>query len=313
MYGGTVGLLPPEAFVPQQPARSPRVPRARLWLAVLLAFWLVGPARAQEAQPPQGTPEGTLSFARALLRQGDSFRAATEYQRFLYHFADHPEAPAAWEGLGRALALAGRYDEAGAAFRPLLQSQATLAQTEVRRLFGAALYQGGRYAEAVRALLGDGAEPTDEAAAVLGTLAHLRGETAQPLPPGGRPDLALAYQALPRKSPGLAATLSAVLPGAGHLYCDRPRDGLVSLLLNGVFLWGTYAAVEREQWTLAGILGVFELGWYSGNVVSAANAAHQWNRREQGRFLRQWEGVALPEWQLVAGGGSLGGALSWRW
>ncbi|HSH71097.1 MAG TPA: hypothetical protein VK997_14345, partial [Deferrisomatales bacterium] len=100
---------------------------------------------------------------------------------------------------------------------------------------------------------------------------------------------------------------------AGHLYCDRPRDGMVSLVLNGVFLWGTYAAVQQEQWALAGILGFFELGWYSGNIVSAANAAHKWNRREQGRFLREWEGGFLPQWNLALLDGGFGGALSWRW
>jgi hypothetical protein len=55
---------------------------------------------------------------------------------------------------------------------------------------------------------------------------------------------------------------------------------------------------------MAGILGFFELGWYSGNIVSSANAAHKWNRREQGRFLRDWEGSALPQWRLVLGGDS---------
>ncbi|MDF1553106.1 MAG: tetratricopeptide repeat protein [Deferrisomatales bacterium] len=292
--------------------RSPSAPFPRL-LPVLLALWLAGSAAAQQPLAP-GTPAGTLSFARALLREGDSFRAATEYQRFLHHFPDDPAAATAREGLGRAFASAGRFDEAAAVFRQSLAESPGPDAPQARWLFGAALYQGGRYAEAASALLaGSPGGELEEAATVLGTLSLLRGEGDKPLPGAARADLAAAYRDLPRKSPGLAGTLSALLPGAGHLYCDRPRDGMVSLVLNGVFLWGTYAAVQQEQWALAGILGFFELGWYSGNIVSASNAAHKWNRREQGRFLREWEGGFLPQWNLALLDGGLGGALSWRW
>ena len=301
----------PQAGPSQNRPRHSVAPLPRL-LAVLLVLWLAGTAAAQQPPAP-GTPAGTLSFARTLLRGGDSFRAATEYQRFLYHFPGHPEDATAREGLGRAFATAGRFDEAAAAFRQLLQAGPGPTTPKDRWLFGSALYQGGRYAEAASALLGDPGGAAEEATAVLGTLAHLRGKADKPLPSGGRPDLAAAYRDLPRKSPGLAGTLSAMLPGAGHLYCDRPRDGVVSLVLNGVFLWGTYAAIQEEQWALAGILGFFELGWYSGNIVSSANAAHKWNRREQGRFLREWEGVALPQWNLAVLDRGLGGALSWHW
>lgn len=279
---------------------------------MLLALGLAGTAAAQQPPAP-GTPEGTLSFARTLLQGGDSFRAATEYQRFLHHFPDHPESLTAREGLGRAFATAGRFEEAAEVFRGLLRAAPGSTPPPARWLFGAALYQGGRYPEAVAALLGDPGGERDASVALLGTLAHLRDDPGGPLPAGGLPDLAAAYRELPSKSPPLAGTLSAVLPGAGHLYCGRPRDAMVSLVLNGVFLWGTYAAVQQEQWALAGILGFFELGWYSGNIVSSVNAAHKWNRREQGRFLRKWEGGALPRWNLTVLDRGLGGALGWRW
>jgi tetratricopeptide (TPR) repeat protein len=279
---------------------------------VLLALGLAGNAAAQQPPAP-GTPEGTLSFARTLLQSGDSFRAATEYQRFLHHFPDHPEALTAREGLGRAFATAGRFEEAAEVFRGVLRAAPGSTPPPARWLFGAALYQSGRYPEAVAALLGDTGGERDASEALLGTLAHLRDDPDGPLPAGGLPDLAAAYRELPSKSPKMAGTLSAVLPGAGHLYCGRPRDAMVSLVLNGAFLWGTYAAVQQEQWALAGILGFFELGWYSGNIVSSVNAAHKWNRREQGRFLRKWEEGALPRWNLTLLDRGLGGALSWRW
>ncbi len=258
--------------------------------------------------PPPATPDGILSFANALLRSGESFRAVTEYQRYLHHFPDGPDADRAVEGLGRAYAAAGRWGEAAAAFRDLVRRRPS--QGEPRLLLGTALYRAGRHGEAAAVLFG--APRPSEEAAVLGTLALLRQAPDPDLPPAGRADLADAFRSLPRKSPAVAGTL-AILPGAGHLYVGRPRDAAVAFGLNALFLWGTVASVQREQWAVAGVLGLFELGWYSGNIVSAVNGAHKWNRREEGRFFRRWEETAVPRWGVVALPGGGGAVASWRW
>ncbi len=272
-----------------------------------VAAALAALAAAAEPPPPPATPAGILSFADALLRSGESYRAATEYQRYLHHFPDGPGANRAVEGLGRAYATAGRWDAAAAAFRDLVGRRP--GDGGPRLLLGTALYRAGRYGEAAAVLFGD--DPSGEAA-VLGTLALLRQSPEPDLPPAGRADLAGAFRALPRKSPAVAGTL-AILPGAGHLYVGRPRDAAVAFVLNGAFLWGTVAAVRNEQWAVAGVLGLFELGWYSGNIASAINAAHKWNRREEGRFFRRWEEAAAPRWDLVVLPGGGGAQVSWRW
>jgi len=275
---------------------------AALLLCLILALGTGLPAAAAPPAPP-ADPAGVLSFADALLGGGESFRAATEYLRFLYHFGDRPEAAHALKGLGQAYAQAGRWDDAAAAFRRLPPD------TESRWLLGSALYRGERYAEAARVLLTPGAETE---ATTLGSLALLRsgaGEDAGV----ARADLADQYRALPRKSPGLAGSLAAVIPGAGHLYADRPRDAAISFVLNAAFLWGTVEAVRQQEWALAGVLGFFELGWYSGNVASAINGAHKWNRREEGRFFRSREEGSLPRWGLVLGPRTVGAALAWAW
>lgn len=291
------------------------LPRAALALLLALAAAPAGAGRDPGAPPaPRAArAEGFLSFADALLAAGESFRAATEYLRLLHHFPDSPEAGRALEGLGRAYAQAGRWDEAAGAFWRLAEAGAQgvegIEVTEARWLLGSALYRGERYEDAARVLLVPDAEP---AAVALGTLALLRaGKTSQAK--AVRPGLAADYTALPRKHPATAGTLAAVLPGAGHLYADRPRDATVAFLLNAAFLWGTYEAVRREQWALAGVLGLFELGWYSGNVVSAVNAAHKWNRREEGRFFRTREEGVLPRWGLLLGPGAAGAVLAWGW
>jgi len=280
--------------------------RARLFLWTALFLCLAGQAPA-ETVPPPATPEGVLSFAQALLRSGESFRAVTEYLRFLHHYPDHPEVPTAVEGLGSAYAQAGRWDEAVSAFFRLSE----LAPGDrSRRMLGSALYRARRYPESAQVLLGSGPREADS---TLGTLAALRAGAPDPLPRSARADVADEYRGLEKKSPALAGTLSAALPGAGHLYADRPRDAAVSFVVNGLFLWGTYEAVRKEEWALAGVLGLFELGWYTGNIVSAVNAAHKWNQREEGRFFERWEAGALPQWGLVLAPSAAGVALAWRW
>lgn len=282
-------------------------PRA-LFLALLLL--VAGLARAEETSPsppPPASAAGILSFADDLLSGGDGFRAATEYLRLLHHYPESPEAAPALTGLGKAYAQAGRWDDAVNVFGQLL---ARRPGPESRLLLGSALYKGGHYGRAATVLL---APEGGEAGATLGTLAALRAGMLESLPAGARKEIAEAYGTLPRKSPGLAGTLSALLPGAGHLYCDRPRDALVSFLLNGAFILGTFEAAKRSEWAVAGILGAFELGWYTGNIVSSVNAAHKWNRREESRFFERYESSSLPSLTLFATPSGPGLALLSRW
>ena len=91
---------------------------------------------------------------------------------------------------------------------------------------------------------------------------------------------------LPRKSPALAGTLAAVLPGAGHLYAERPRDALVSFLLNGSFIWAAVELFRNNNNVAGGIVAFFELGWYGGNIYSAVSSAHKYNKRIEDEYLQ---------------------------
>jgi hypothetical protein len=94
---------------------------------------------------------------------------------------------------------------------------------------------------------------------------------------------------IPQKSPETAGVLAAVLPGSGHLYCERYRDAVIALLLNGVFIWGMVEAFQHENYVVGGILTFFELGWYSGNIYSAVGSAQKYNRRKKQEYLDSLE------------------------
>jgi len=81
------------------------------------------------------------------------------------------------------------------------------------------------------------------------------------------------------------AGLLAIIPGAGHLYCERNKDALISFLLNGAMIYAAYEAFDHDLDVIGGIITFFELGFYSGNIYSAVSSAHKYNRDEKSKFL----------------------------
>jgi hypothetical protein len=92
-----------------------------------------------------------------------------------------------------------------------------------------------------------------------------------------RPDFAL-------KSPAAAAVLSAILPGAGHLYAGNPLSAFGSFILNGSFIALTAYGIHQKNYILAGIAGFFEIGWYSGNIASAYQEARLVNLKAERQY-----------------------------
>jgi tetratricopeptide (TPR) repeat protein len=87
-----------------------------------------------------------------------------------------------------------------------------------------------------------------------------------------------------RKNPTVAGFLS-IVPGAGHLYCERGKDALISFILNGAMIFAAYEAFDKDLNGIGGVISFLELGFYSGNIYSAVSSAHKYNRDEQRRFL----------------------------
>ena len=93
----------------------------------------------------------------------------------------------------------------------------------------------------------------------------------------------------PYKSPKMAGTLSAIIPGSGQMYIGRKKDAFSALLLNGLFIAGTYEAFRRDDYALGSLLLFFEVGWYTGNIYSAISGAHKFNRHEKEKYIEKLE------------------------
>ena len=105
---------------------------------------------------------------------------------------------------------------------------------------------------------------------------------------------------LPRKDPVAAGVLSGILPGAGQLYCEKPKDAALAVILNGLFIAAAVESFDQDLNVLGGILVLIESAWYGGNIYNAVNHAHKYNRKQEQSFVKSlWEesqvDLALPD------------------
>jgi hypothetical protein len=83
---------------------------------------------------------------------------------------------------------------------------------------------------------------------------------------------------IPRRSPALAGTMSAIIPGTGQIYSGRLSDGASAFFVNGLLAALNWQLAKREIWSGVGIVGFVQLGFFGGNIFSAINSAHKFNR-----------------------------------
>ena len=251
------------------------------------------------------SPESLLSFADSLAAAKDYYRAITEYRRFAHAFPTHPRVPTSRLAVAAAYRAGGKQRLAAELYLDVVSKHpATPAATRAAFLAAEAYYGAFEYATAAahyRAFI------QDYPAAAERPLAEYRVAWTHI----GRHDFAGARQALGRvpragpygvaateldqrlaaasdvrrRTPWLAGTLAGVLPGAGHLYVGRPKDALLSFLVNGLFAFGTYEAIHHETYTAAALLGMFGVGFYLGNIFGAVNAAHRENKLSVDRYV----------------------------
>ena len=93
---------------------------------------------------------------------------------------------------------------------------------------------------------------------------------------------------LPHRSPLLAGTLSAVVPGSGQVYCRRYKEGLWAFVVCGAFAFASYEAFDHDLEWVGAATTLTGLSWYSGNIYGATSAAHKYNRRARDERISNW-------------------------
>lgn len=262
---------------------------------VLLVGLTVRTSRAGGTQTDEA-----LGFAGHLLRQGDYYRAITEYERAIYlSSGDLNIEQEARLGIAMSYLRGGKPDEAARRL-VILSNEWKGSEKEAEILLALAEAQGqrGDHRLAEEALTRTLATALDSSATDsariqliwtrlrLGNSAGAR-EVVQGIPEENVftsriPEILdeiRSWESLPQRSPGLAGTLSALLPGAGQLYLGRFRDACTAFLLNALVLWGAVDELGRGEIGTSAVFLTVESVLYLGNVYNAVNGAHKLNRQ----------------------------------
>jgi TolA-binding protein len=259
-----------------------------------------------------------LIFAEQLMREGEYFRAITEYRRFLFYYPDDPRRAMVHFSIGLAFYRGESYVEAMQTFQEVTQHYPNTAYGKQAWLWqGESLIRQGQYTTAEQLYLEIterfphdriGQQARYRRAWTLLYRRQWRDAATQFQQVAPDSDLyqsaqllaqeALVGAHLPSKSPVLAGIFSGLLPGSGQLYNGRLGDALLAFFLNGLFIVGAVEAIHRNNPAVAGILSFFEVGWYAGNVYGAVNGANKYNRYTTEIFLRNLDNrfrLVLPE------------------
>ena len=275
--------------------------RGWLWLLML------GTGLARAAVPLDSMP--VMEFADDLFSRGDYYRAITEYERFVFLTPESPQAGRARLQVGMCYYRGEKWEAARDQFLKLKeQYSANPEGRDAWLMLAKTYYRLQKYTmaeelieEFIRKFPND--EHVGDALVMKGICLARFGnnewarESFRSVPANSirssDVDMLLGQVGrlddVPQKSPGLAAGLSAVLPGAGQLYVERPRDAGISFLINGVTIAGMLAAFNNHEEVVGCLFGLVETSWYFGNIYNASMGAHKYNSRQRNSVFDQME------------------------
>ncbi len=274
-------------------------------LALLLVLLAASAARSEEARP---AAEEALRFAQSLFDEKDYYRAITEFKRVAFLAAPGtPLERQARLGIGLSYQAGGKWDPAVEAFRLLsdgkirdaFSARAALELGEIWRVMG----EDVRAEQAYRAFLKDYPSSPDAARArraLAGCLVRLtRLKEAEEIlkddaGAGAARDSLEHPGDLSPKSPGLAGTLSAVLPGSGQWYAGRPVGGAAYFLATGALALTSAESYRTDRPALGALLLLGAVTAYASNIYGAVGDAHKANREAAEDYAGRIQDTLIP-------------------
>lgn len=270
---------------------------------ILIALAFALPAISQAGPTIELNADKQFQYAETCRQKGDFDTAIHEYKRFVHFFPDDPRTAEASFNIGMALFESGKFPEALEKFEVLSEGSPDSALT-VQSFFMAAecntrMNSPGRALRNLKnlaAISGD-ADVLDETRYRIGwifldaALWEKALENFDQISEKNREKYRLQRisdelsktGSIPEKSPGLAGVLS-IVPGGGYLYCGRHGDAAVSFIVNGAMIFAAERSFENENYALAAILSLVEIGFYTGNIYGSVSAAHKYNRGKKAEF-----------------------------
>ena len=300
------------------------------FLTVILAAAFIFPC-SPNAEPIVIHPENQFAYGKSLFETGDYISAMVEFKRFIHFFPEDSRVPEARYYTGLSWMNGGKYQEALQVFEDILSLvpadpfavEACFMAVKCHERNGNPALGAVELQNLIRSAKDDTVK--NRAVCTLGFLYLESGswnrarEAFEKVSPEGRtacPVSAVLEHLektgdIPRKNP-VAAGILSVVPGGGFLYCGRPRDALVSFLVNGGLIYSAVRSFRREDYALGGVVSFVGFGFYAGNIYGSVSSAHKYNRAQDRRFVRELK-EKLPVSLGLFSVHGLGRGLACRW
>ncbi|MBT6498909.1 MAG: hypothetical protein HOK67_03305 [Deltaproteobacteria bacterium] len=242
----------------------------RLLKILLVGLLLFGPVQLLSAELVLDD-EALYRYAMHLYRNGEYYRAVTEYKRLLHFFPESGRTDETNLQIGRSYMAGERMDEATVYWEKRLEHESLegLQKNRLKALYGISLLDKNRLktfslrrrnVESGILVLNDVKSMDDE-----GRLIH---------------DFTREWSTRPKpefKSPWLAGSMSAIVPGSGSFYSGRRLEGTYAFFITTLFWLATADAMANEDDTLTGVFGLFTLAFYGGNIYTTVNSTFKYN------------------------------------
>lgn len=89
------------------------------------------------------------------------------------------------------------------------------------------------------------------------------------------------------KSPALAASMSAIVPGSGKVYAGQWKDGIIGFLFIASSAWQSYRGFQKNgvESAYGWIFGGISFGFYTGNIFGSYKAVRQYNQQKDNSIV----------------------------
>ena len=247
------------------------------------------------------TEEVQLSVADAFMEEEEYYRAITEYKRYLILFPDSARGDYALFQTGIAYLNGGDTDSAIRNLESLQERYPLTPYSDASFFYiGVAKWKAKKTRESCSTFLDMEKKypdsPYSPQALIAASLVELDADNLEAsrdlltrftndYPDRGEREnvyeaitIIDRYSELPQKSEVLAGILSAVIPGAGYAYAGDLPTALMSFVVNGAFIAGTWAAFAQELYAVGALVGGVGTPFYIGNIYGSALAAKKANK-----------------------------------
>ena len=211
----------------------------------------------------------SLNFARELEKEGDNYRAITEYKRYLF---DYPESDSI------------RFHVASIYAKNNMYGNAIDILREARNRDGLYENKMGTYFYRVNYYDSCANYWSDEK---LGLVYLRRGEIESGM------KLLNLKNPPELKNPCLGVALSAILPGSGRIYAGRFGDGIFSMVTFFTSAYMAYKYYKEENYPLTVLFGGVSGIFYGGNIFGTYISVKIYNSNEMDKYIDRVEKCIL--------------------